>query len=227
MASCGRVSADDLIGADRPGLANASSTVGPGRFQIEAGVYRDNTADADATSLATPVLLRYGVSDSFELRVEGNGYQRASASETVDGWAPVSLGFKYRFAEEHARHPAVGLIARVFPPSGSGEFRGDHTTGDVTLTADKSLGDHWSVNPNLGVVWGEDDGRFTSALAALTVQYGFTPSVGVFVDSAWQRPEAPAGHSAGVIDLDGTDGATAARCRAGGRLSGRMHFSWG
>jgi hypothetical protein len=204
VSSPARARADDLIGADRPGLANASSTVGQGRFQVEAGAYWDHTSDGDARGFATPILLRYGVRDAFELRVESAGYQRTdSGAGPTDGWSPVSLGFKYRIAEENGGRPAASLVGRVFPASGSGEFRSDRTTGDLVLTADKSLGGHWAVNPNLGVAWGDDGGRFTSILAALTVQYGFTPAVGVFVDGAWQHPEAPDAGSAEIIDLGG------------------------
>jgi hypothetical protein len=193
--------ADEPIAADRPGLANGSGVVGNRTLQLEAGAYGDR-ADGDAKGFATPLLLRYGLGGAFELRFETDGYQRASAPdvETQAGWAPVSLGFKYALAKEHDGRPAVGVIARVFPHSGSGVFRSARTTGDVVLTADESLGERFSVNPNVGVAWGDEDGRYTSVLAALTVQYSATPAVGVFMDTAWQRPEVPDGGAAGFVD---------------------------
>jgi hypothetical protein len=97
----------------------------------------------------------------------------------------------------------VGVIARVFPPSGSGEFHEPRATGDITLTADKGFGDHWAVNPNLGIVWSDDGERFTAGVGALTVQYSFNPAVGVFVDGSWQSPEGHDGSSAGVVDVGG------------------------
>jgi outer membrane putative beta-barrel porin/alpha-amylase len=196
--------ADEPISADRPGLANGSSVVGGRTLQVELGTYGER-APGDAAGFATPLLLRYGLGDAFELRVETDGYQRASAAgaATVDGWAPVSLGFKYRFADESGGRPAVGVIGRVFPRSGSGAFRSARTTGDLVLTADKSLGERWAVNPNVGIAWGDEDGRYTALLAALTVQYSVTPTVGVFVDTAWQRPEVPDGGSAGLVDAGG------------------------
>src|SRR3954469_3512670 len=46
----------DLINADRPGIADSSGVVGPGIFQIEAGLERDH--DSADRSIATPLLLR-------------------------------------------------------------------------------------------------------------------------------------------------------------------------
>jgi hypothetical protein len=205
--------ADDLISADRPGLANGSSTVGRGRFQVEVGLDRDRDGE-EVDSVSTPFLHRLGVTDAFELRVEGDGRQWANSSRTEreTGWAPVSVGFKYRLTEESGRRPAVGLIARVFPPSGSGAFKSDLTTGDAVLTLDKGFGEHWSINPNVGVAWLEDDlpewarrpgdgDRFSALLAALTVQYSFMPTVGVFVDTAWQVPEVPRESPLSVVDM--------------------------
>src|SRR5436305_12746061 len=68
----------DLINADRPGIADSSGVVGPGIFQIEAGLERDH--DGADRSIATPLLLRYGVSKEFEMRVEGNGYVHADGA---------------------------------------------------------------------------------------------------------------------------------------------------
>lgn len=198
-------SADDLIGADRPGLANSSATVGRGHLQVEAGLYRDRD-DLDVDGFATPVLLRFGVTDAFELRAESDGREWAHSphTEPEHGWAPVSAGFKCRFTTEDGARPAVGLIARVFPASGSGVYRSQRATGDAVLAADKGFGEHWSVNPNVGVAWLDAErGRYAAALAALTVQYSFRPSLGAFVDGSWQSPEVPHESPVEMLDLGG------------------------
>lgn len=191
-ASVARGQDADLISADRPGLADSSGVVGRGIFQIEAGLERDHSADGVST--ATPLLLRYGLSKVFELRVEGNGYVHADGAS---GFAPLSIGGKLHFAGA----PSLGVIGRVFVPSGTGAQRSHSTSGDVRLAADINLGERWSLNPNVGVASLDDgDGRFTAALAALTVQYNISDHANVFVDGALQAPEVREGGTARTVD---------------------------
>jgi hypothetical protein len=154
---------DDLINPDRPGIADGSATIGRGRFQIETGAERDDASDS--RTLTTPTLVRYGVSEALELRVEGEGWQH----ELGDGssWQPASIGLKYHFFDK----PSLGVIARVFPT--------EHE-GDVRLAADIDLNEHWSLNPNVGV-------DRHSATAALTVQYNLSKRLNVFVDGGAER----------------------------------------
>jgi hypothetical protein len=185
----------DLINPDRPGIADGSAVVGPGIFQLEAGLERDH--GSDGRSIATPLLLRYGLSKAFEMRVEGNGYIHADGA---NGFAPLSIGMKYHFNDT----PSLGVIARIFVPSGTGAQRSHATSADVRLAADINIGEKWSLNPNIGVASQDDgDGRFTSGLAAFTVQYNISDHANVFVDGAVQSPEQRGGSSSLIIDVGG------------------------
>jgi hypothetical protein len=185
----------DLINPDRPGIADGSSVVGRGIFQLEFGLERDH--DAGGRSIATPLLFRYGVSKDFEFRAEGNDYIRADGA---NGFAPVSIGAKYHFADA----PSLGVIARLFVPSGTGAQRSHTTNGDLRLAADINLGEKWSLNPNVGVVSQDDgDGRFTAALVALTVQYNLSDHANVFIDGAVQSPERRGGGASLIVDTGG------------------------
>ncbi|HEX3579904.1 MAG TPA: transporter [Thermoanaerobaculia bacterium] len=182
----------DLINPDRPGIADGSAVVGRGIFQIEAGLERDH--DAGSRSLATPLLLRYGINKDFEMRVEGNGYVHANDGS---GFAPLSIGAKYHFHDT----PSLGIIARLFPRSGTGAQRSHAATGDVRLAADINLGEKWALNPNIGVASQDDgDGRFTAALAALTLQYNLSDRANVFIDGASESPEERGGGTSLVLD---------------------------
>jgi hypothetical protein len=185
----------DLINPDRPGIADGSAVVGPGIFQLEAGLERDH--GSDGRSIATPLLLRYGLSKAFEMRVEGNGYIHANGA---NGFAPLSIGMKYHFNDA----PSLGVIARIFVPSGTGAQRSHATSADVRLAADINIGEKWSLNPNIGVASQDDgDGRFTSGLAAFTVQYNISDHANIFVDGAVQSPEQRGGSSALIVDVGG------------------------
>jgi hypothetical protein len=182
----------DLINPDRPGLADGSAVVGPGIFQLEAGLERDHSSDG--RSVATPLLLRYGVSKTLELRVEGDGYIHADGA---NGFAPLAIGAKYHFAGD----PSMGVIASVSIPSGTGAQRSHATSGGAVFTADINLGEKWSFNPNVGVTSQDDgDGRFTAGIAALTVQYNLSDRANVFVDGAAQSIERRGGGSSLIVD---------------------------
>ena len=159
----------ELISADRPGIADSSTVVGPKTLQVEAGLERDSHPDL----ITTPLLVRYGLTKQLELRFETAGWAHAGGH---DGLAPASLGVKYHFLDQ----PSLGVIARVFPPSGSGIFKSHETDADMRLAADKDLSEQWSVEGNLGVAHSDHD---NFATAAATLQYNLSPKVNVFIDA--------------------------------------------
>lgn len=209
----GAALADDtnLIQADRPGIADGSTTVAAGIFQAEVGIQRHRqSADGTHVSNTTlPTLLRYGFTDRFEGRVETDLLSRSrttanGATVRSNGLAPLSAGFKYHFvdADKSMRRPSLGMIARLFVPSGSGESKQTRFTGDIRLAADLDLSDKWQLNPNLGAAINRDDSgrQFTSALAAVTLQYSVSDRILPFLDLGLQSPAARGGSSSLIVD---------------------------
>jgi Putative MetA-pathway of phenol degradation len=206
---------DDLINADRPGLAEGSGVVGHGRVQIETGLQFEarHEDSVRARALLFPTLLRIGIGDRFEVRVEGNTFTTLSitdeaggsaASTRLSGLAPFSLGGKYRFQESTgADHPGIGVLARIVPAWGTGDFRAGRTAGDLRLAVDWDLAPRVSVNPNagIGVYEGDEDRTFTVGLFAVTLAYAPAPTVSLFVDAGAQTPELPGRGSVIVIDV--------------------------
>lgn len=236
---------DDYINPDRPGIADGSTVLSAGQFQIEAGLQREDHGSRQVSDqrLFIPTLLRFGLDNKWELRVESNTYSRQRVSDPVtgvavsEGSAPISLGAKYQItAAEDSNQPSLGVIVRVFPASGSGDFRTRHTTGDVRLAADWDIGSQWSLNPNLGIAVYEDDQNrvFTAGLMALTLGYNASPRLNLFVDGGVQSPEEKNGKTSVILDmgvayllnrdvqLDFSVGAGAA-----GSTSPRSFFSFG
>ena len=183
--------ADDLINADRPGIADGSAAVGRGTFQFETGI--DRTRD-DA---ALPTLLRFGVTNSIEARIESDTLVRTHGGATE--WQPVSLGVKWHFADT----PSLATIVRIFVPSGSGSSRQSHASGDVRLACDFNVGDRWSFNPNVGITEQSDGRAFLAGLAALTAQFNLSERSNVFVDAGAQTPEEKGGATSILLDAGG------------------------
>ena len=207
---CAPVFADDA-NPDRPGIADGSSVVGAGRLQIEAGVQREWRSDGDERERLTylPTLLRVGIDDHWEVRIEGNAYGWQKQSDPVDGVShsagamPISLGMKYNFqASDDTGRPGYGVIVRVFPHSGSDTFGTHRTTGDARLVADFQLSENWSLNPNIGVASDEDgDGnQYNTALVAATLGYAVTKQFNAFVDTGIQSREQRHGGSQVILD---------------------------
>jgi hypothetical protein len=192
---------------DRPGIADGSGVVGAGRFQVEAGLQRELRRDGDTRERLTyaPTLLRFGIDKHWEGRVEGNlyGWQRQSDAPHSVGAMPVSLGVKYDIQPaDDSGTPGYGIIARVFPRSGSDTFGTHRVTGDVRFVADIPLTEKWLLTPNIGVATDEDgeQRQYNTALLATTLSYAASKQVNVFVDTGMQSREERHGKAQVIVD---------------------------
>ena len=203
----------DLINADRPGIADGSTVVGPKTFQIESGIQAEFRRNGDSRehTLFIPTLLRFGIDNHWEVRIEGNTYTRITSFQSTittnqtSGFAPLSLGFKYHIYDSNNAHQfSLGTIVRIFPEWGSKEFRTQHATGDIRLAADWNFAPHLklSLNPNIGVARYEDDlGRlFTAGLFAVTLNSNPTKKLNPFIDLGVQWPEEKNGQTSAILD---------------------------
>jgi len=188
--------------SDRPGIADGAETVGRGRVQLEAGLQHDRRKPGDEPRRETflPTLLRIGVADEWEARLESDLYSwmRDSEGARSEAWAPFALGLKHQFREGDGVGPSLGAIVSISPPSGSGSLRQRHTTGEVRLLAEWEFGERWSINPNIGFGYEEDDEgeRFSTRIFAATLAYRPQTRLELALDVGAQRPETPGGHTA-------------------------------
>jgi hypothetical protein len=166
----------DPISTDRPDVANGSTPVGAGVFQAEVGadVSLSGDGDADAQSLGTPLLLRYGVLSELEARLETGGLQlsRGSAggeSSSDVGFGGVALGGKLRFWEQEGSTPAMGALLMVSLPLQEGESLGL----SPTLALDWDWG-AWGLGVNVGaeVPITERDTQNDALAYAVSVPFG-------------------------------------------------------
>ena len=202
---------EDLISPDRPGFADGSLVIGAKRFQIETGVQEEfrNQNETREHTFYIPTLLRIGISNHWEARIEGNTFTRTSdfdftgLTNQVSGLATLSLGFKYHFEDSKGvRHPSIGAVVRVFPTWGTSDFRTHHVTGDLRLAADWDFAPKLSLNPNVGVgVYEDDRGKaFAAGLFALTLNYLPSKKLNPFIDLGLQAPEEKRGKAVVIVD---------------------------
>lgn len=201
----------DPIDADRPGIADGSHVIGGGWIQLETGYAQERHLDGDLRSRLSnePTLLRIGLSEWVEARLESNSWnhERVSApggfSTTNSGFSPLFLGAKIVLFDPKQSGPLqVATIVRVAPPSGTDEFKSDRTTADIRLVADWQFTPTLSLNPNLGYgsYEGSDGSLFKTALGALTLSWQPTPRWNPFVDVAYDSREDAGGTWAMIAD---------------------------
>jgi hypothetical protein len=147
------------IVADRPGLADGSTTVSQGVAQLEIGVTLESS---DEEVFTLPALVRYGLTNRLELRIASD---ILGITEDNTEIGPVSAGFKLRLRDGAV---PLSLIASVQPPSGGGALRSNAFAGEARLVSDIELAEGLSLTPNVGVALVEAGGA--TALFAMTLE---------------------------------------------------------
>ena len=212
--SAGAALADDgdAINPDRPDVANSSQVVGHGRLQLEIGVdwARQRNDDLHVRTLSTPALLRIGLGDTTELRVETDGRSiehavdpATRARTTSAGWNATSIGFKWRFADGEGVRPALGLIGAIALPTGSAALRAQGVLPQMVLAAEWELPNGWSlaVTPGAGADVDDDGARYRYAILAASLGKKFTERVQGFFEVA--APQiASASHGGDRVQVD-------------------------
>jgi hypothetical protein len=190
----------DPISADRPGLADSATVVGKGAIQLEVGAQWESRPDA--TAFFIPVLFRAGLTHRLEARIEGSPLATvAAAGSRQTGIAPTSIGAKFALQRPDSGKPGVGVIGRVFPPSGTNGFESHHLAGDLRLAVDWDVAEHFSLNPNAGFAFSDaEDDTFATGLFAVTLAFSRRPSLSWFVDASLQQREIAGGSASIIVD---------------------------
>ena len=118
---------------NRPTVSTPAQPVQPGVLETEWGV------DAASSHQDVNGLLKFGVSQNFELRLTNNPI---TADSGADGVGDTAAGFKYRFTQDSGHRPSLAFMYMAKAPTagdvlGSGEI--DHA---FTFLLSKDLGRH-------------------------------------------------------------------------------------
>lgn len=157
---CSAAEPEDWIGTDRPDFVDAPAVVGKGQVQLETGWLQSKEARS------TPWMLRVGVSEDVELRLESDGrLVDRSDPARPRGWGDVALSAKWRLREADGASgvPAVGLVLQADFASGSRGFKGNGTRPSLRVPLEWDL----PHDLNLGIMPGfyrdrDEQGRHLS-----------------------------------------------------------------
>lgn len=175
---------DDKINPDRPDFVNSPDVVGKGRFQVEAGVQWDRQREPEehTRTLTTPLTLRYGIGESFELRLDTDGRSIEHASDpssgehtTTAGYTDSAFGFKWHGADQQGNVPSYGLMVEAYLPTGSRALRTPglrpvlYVPAEWTLPNDFSLG----IMPGFGFDRNDDGAHYGYGVMAASLGKDF------------------------------------------------------
>jgi hypothetical protein len=186
---------DDKIEPDRPDFVESSKVVGKGRIQLETSAAWERQRDDDLHSrtLSTPSLLRIGLGDTTELRIETDGrtiehdVDQASAEHSVQaGWADTEVGVKWHFADGQGNSPSLALLLHAALPSGSHDLRGHGVRPSLRLSAEWKLPGDYSLGLMPGIASDTDDNgqRYGYGIFAASLGKDFGERTQGFVELA-------------------------------------------
>lgn len=185
----------DPIATDRPDFVESSSVVGKGRFQIEtSGAFERSRHDGLVErAVSTPTLLRFGLSDTLEGRIETEGathaWTRGLDTQDASGMADTSFGLKWHLRDGAEGVPALGMLFHVDVPSGARRLQGAGVrpslrgVAEWDLPHDLSLG----VMPGIASERNDDGRRFTSGIFGVVLGKDWNKRFHSYVEMAAPR----------------------------------------
>ncbi len=151
---------------DRPGFLFSSLTVGRGTLQTEWGIPAVTVNDAagvDARLTSLFGLVRYGVTDSFELRLDSPVYNESRVTvggrtATDHGVGDLEIGAKWHLLDNDGAQPSFALIPSVIVPTGATGFTADHPIYQLDAMAEWNLASGWGIGALAGYLNGPSGG---------------------------------------------------------------------
>ena len=187
--------AEDGIVTDRPDFVESSNVVGLNRFQVETSIAIDRSRSASyrESSVSTPTLLRYGISDTLELRLESDGRIKtrtrgpaAGERSSDSGTADASFGVKWHALDAVGSSPSLGVLLHVDAPSGSRFLRGEKYRPSLRVVAEWELPNDMSLGLMPGAGSNNDamGQRYTHGIFGAVVGKQLTEKLRGFVEIA-------------------------------------------
>jgi hypothetical protein len=133
----------DPISTDRPSFSASPNSVGENIWVLETGyLYTRNSSGSSSQSLPN-VLLRFGLSDETELRMQWTGYTRnKNGSSTKSGYSDLSLGAKWQI-NDSTSSTLFALLAELSVPTGDNSFGSDSYDPKLSLAWSSSSSLQW------------------------------------------------------------------------------------
>lgn len=141
-------------GPDLANFPNSAFTLPQGRAYVELAPFnfKRRSGDGSPSQLSSGYLLRYGLTNDFELRLLSDGYTKERGDEGASGISPQIFDFKWHVCDENkdSHLPAFGVEVAVQTDLASRAFRGG-TQPSLSLNFDQTLPLDIGFEYNVGV----------------------------------------------------------------------------
>jgi len=166
-------SSGEPLKTDRPDFVESSESVGKGRFHLETSflVERERSSEERERTWSMPTMLRYGLSDTLELRIESEGRtvqhvrdRESGERSTTAGYADSSIGLLWHLMDGEGTRPSLGVLVDATLPTGSNALRGKgvrpslRVVGEWELPGEMELG----MMPGIAFRHEEENDRSTA-----------------------------------------------------------------
>ncbi len=194
-------SAEELV-TDRPDFTESALAVPRGQFQLEGGVTWSEAGSDEAWSVGE-LLLRIGVSEKVEVRLEPGSYVEADGpAGEVSGWEDAAVGLKVELADAGEGQPLdLALLASLSLPTGDEDLGSDDPHPEAVLAASWDVSPRLGLGANLGIGESEQNGRdFLEGKASLALGIELGGAWGAFLEAFALYPESAGGEETHFVD---------------------------
>jgi len=180
---------DAPLVTDRPDFTEASSTVGQGVAQLEAGYtyFRDDDGTTTTESHSYPeALLRYGVlAEWLEFRIAWGYSEEDDGLISPEGGEDLYLGIKIGLTPQGGLLPEMALIPQMTVPTGANSKTSDEVLPGLNWIYS------WEVNDFISTAGStqfnrtldeETDGAYTEWAQSWTIAYSLTEQWGAYTE---------------------------------------------
>jgi hypothetical protein len=196
------------IAPDRAGAATGAGTVGRGAVQLEAGLAYERERIAGSPTdrrFTVEAVLRAGVTERLELRVDGQPLVRLRGVEDDTSHGDFGLGAKYRFldATDGSWVPALAVLPFVKLPVAEEPIGSGKTDFGALLLASFALPGQLSLDVNAGLAavgQSRPNGYLLQAIVAAGVSRDLVDWLTLFSDVIYHSREERAGRDSVVLD---------------------------
>lgn len=203
-------SARAQIVTDRPNFVESSRVVSGGSWQLETGLAFSEAGDF-ATFL-TPTLLRWGLSERVELRVESALFGWSEGIDEGDfGLSDVAAGTKVSATSgDGVWEPSSAFLFHLAFPTGTRVFRGEGVRPSLRYVMEWSLPRGFGIGVMPGIMYDSNSENsdfspgehFWAGMLGVVVGWSVTSNTSVFGELAFARlAEGRYGGNVGTWDF--------------------------
>lgn len=188
-------SLDEPLVTDRPDFTESTDTLPPGHGQLEGGVTLTEI-DGDDTTSWGELLLRIGLHERWELRLESGSYAvlRPRGAPSVEGLEDAAIGFKVRLVDARGRRPALSLLGATSLPTGDSELSSSSWQPSGLVAAAWELSPRLSLGANGGLEYASEEGeRFGRGSASVALGFAASDRLGLYAELYGFSRETPRG----------------------------------